>query len=113
MTYRACLALLIAVIGGGPVSAQSSVIDLSTPMTGASQYVFEADGTPVQMGVLIERGAVGPAAGMGTPVVPVVGMAPAAASRAVQAKEPRPRAGTQVNVFHRGASGKRSGRRRR
>ena len=31
--------------------AQSSFIDLSTPMTGKASYVFHADGTPVERGV--------------------------------------------------------------
>lgn len=113
MTFRACFALLIAAVGAGPVSAQSSLIDLSAPMTGASQYVFEADGTPVQMGVLIQRRAVGPAVGRGSPIVPVARTAPAAASRPAQAREPVQRGGTQVNIFHRNAPQKRSGRRRR
>jgi hypothetical protein len=31
--------------------AQSSFVDLSTPMTGTATYVFNADGTPVERGV--------------------------------------------------------------
>ena len=38
---------LFAVSSAG---AQSSLVDLSTPMTGKSAYVFNHDGTPVELG---------------------------------------------------------------
>jgi hypothetical protein len=51
---RSCKLLSLVVLLAGPAwsaHAQSSFVDLSTPMTGKSIYVFHADGTPVERGV--------------------------------------------------------------
>ena len=51
---RSCKLLSLVVLLAGPAwsaHAQSSFVDLSTPMTGKSIYVFDADGTPVERGV--------------------------------------------------------------
>lgn len=48
---RVCTVAAFCLIAVSPAGAQSSLIDLSAPMTGKSAYVFNQDGTPVELGV--------------------------------------------------------------
>ena len=55
MHFRTCLLFATLLSPASPAIAQSSFIDLSKPMTGKSEYVFNVDGTPVDLGVPLIR----------------------------------------------------------
>lgn len=77
-------ASLLVLGAGGSAHAQSAMIDLSKPMTGKSNYVFNVDGAPVELGVhkvAKPETAPAPSAGASPPIVMPVSPTPAAASQ--------------------------------
>ena len=48
---RIVFAILVCILGSVPALAQSSMIDLSKPMTGKSRYGINPDGSPLELGV--------------------------------------------------------------
>ena len=48
---RIVLTILACILGSVPALAQSSVLDLSKPMTGKSRYGINSDGSPLELGV--------------------------------------------------------------
>ena len=48
---RIVLTILVSILGSVPALAQSSMLDLSKPMTGKSRYGINSDGSPLELGV--------------------------------------------------------------
>jgi hypothetical protein len=44
---------MTALLAATPAVGQSAILDLSTPQTGSSKYVFDENGKPVQLGVAL------------------------------------------------------------
>jgi hypothetical protein len=51
MTKIITAVFLCGALWAAPAGAQTRVLDCSKPMTGMSRYVFNPDGTPVELGV--------------------------------------------------------------
>lgn len=102
MSFAVCFLMLIASFSRS--SAQDGILDFSKPQTGPSQFVFNADGTPVQLGVRSEqRTEVDRLYGNGNP--PSCGSACAGAPKTVHVDGYTRKDGTYVEPYYRAAPG--------